>query len=104
VDRAFVVAPAPGAHAEWGYVALSRAREAVHLFLVEASDADPLGELAVSLRTQAARPPAVIELQALPERRPGRAQGPGPSPPHAGAVEPEHHHRPALTRALIPGR
>ena len=101
VDRAFVVAPAPGAHAEWGYVALSRAREAVHLFVDEASDADPLGELAISLRTHAARPPAVIELQALPERSPGRAQGPGPPPPRTGAVERAHHHKTALTRALI---
>ena len=68
VARAFVVAPGPGAHAEWGYVALSRAREEVRLFLGEDPDGDPLAELAVSLRTRAARPPALVQAHAPPER------------------------------------
>jgi conjugative relaxase-like TrwC/TraI family protein len=101
VDRAFVLAPGPGAHAEWGYVALSRARDAVHLFLDDGPDADAVAELAISLRTRAARPPAVIELCALRERTPERAPGPDTSSPHGDARERAYHHKAALTRALI---
>ncbi len=104
VARAFVVAPEPGAHAEWGYVALSRAREAVHLFVGDEPDSDPLVELAQSLRTAAARPPAITQAAEAPSpnlrvtRRPGPA-GRGPDVP-----ERPSHHKTALTRDIALGR
>ncbi len=70
VDRAFVVAPGDGAHAEWSYVALSRAREAVHLFVTTTPETDVLDAVAHALRTPAARPLALTELGASPEQTP----------------------------------
>jgi ATP-dependent exoDNAse (exonuclease V) alpha subunit len=70
VDRAFVVAPGDGAHAEWSYVALSRAREAVHLFVATTPETDVLDAVAHALRTPAARPLALTELGASPEQIP----------------------------------
>ncbi len=67
VDRAFVLAPASGAHQEWGYVALSRARLQTRIYAVE-RDLDPddhlptlltgdgLERVARSLAEQAAKP------------------------------------------------
>ena len=90
VARAFVVAPGPGAHAEWGYVALSRAREAVHLFLGVDPDGDPLAELAMSLRTRAARPPALVQAGA--SRGVTRAAEPRDDPPGRRRFPPRHAH------------
>jgi conjugative relaxase-like TrwC/TraI family protein len=104
VARAFVVAPEPGAHAEWGYVALSRAREAVHLFVVADPDADPLAELAVSLRSRAARPPARVQAQRVPERAVGEPPPPERTVRDPGAHEGARDHKPALTRQIVLGR
>lgn len=104
VTRAFVVAPEPGAHAEWGYVALSRAREAVHLFVVADRDADPLAELAVSLRTSAARPPALVQARCAPERAVGGLPSPDRTMRDAGAHERARDHKTALTRQIVLGR
>ena len=103
VARSFVVAPGPGAHAEWGYVALSRAREAVHLFVGEDPGGDPLADLATSLRTRAARPPALVQAAAHARaiEAPGHDEPPG-HPPTFGERAP--HHKPALTRAIALGR
>ncbi len=104
VARAFVVAPGPGAHAEWGYVALSRARDGVRLFLGEDPDGDPLAELAVSLRTRAARPPALVQAHTPPEPvvRVVPADGPPGDRPVARECPP--HHKRVLTRTPTLGR
>ena len=102
--RAFVVAPGSGAHAEWGYVALSRARDGVCLFLGEDPDGDPLAELAISLRTRAARPPALVQAQAPPERVIRVVPEDGPAGDRTVARESAQHHKRVLTRTPTLGR
>jgi len=103
VARAYVVAPGPGAHAEWGYVALSRARDQVRLFLRDDPDGDSLAELADSLRTRAARPLAIVQAHAPPERvlRVAPSHRPFHDRPDNESAQ---HHKPALTREFTLGR
>ncbi len=95
-DRVFVVMPPPGRRAEWGYVALSRARTATHLFV---ADDDPgLDTLAHSLAARAARVPATLELAERRREPPVRDTGDGPDP------APPAHHKATLTRGPVLGR
>jgi conjugative relaxase-like TrwC/TraI family protein len=94
-EQVFVVAPPRGRHAEWGYVALSRARIATHLFV----GGDPtLDGLARSLGARAAQVPATVELAARRRDPPARKAPDGPEPP-----DPTHH-KEALTRGPVLGR
>ena len=67
VERAFVLGPEHGEQREWGYVALSRARRATHIYVTDAAieiedhapaldRPDSLNRLARALATPAARP------------------------------------------------
>ncbi len=92
-ERAFVVAPPPGRHAEWGYVALSRARAATHLFIE--GDDPGLAALAQRLGARAARAPATIQRAARHREPPALDAGGARDP------EPPAHHKAALTRGPV---
>jgi conjugative relaxase-like TrwC/TraI family protein len=81
VEHAFVLGPPSGRHAEWGYVALSRARQRTQLFVEASGAGDPIAELAVSLGRPVARPPAIIELGDLAVPGPERGGPDGQEPP-----------------------
>jgi len=104
VDRSFVVAPGDGAHAEWGYVALSRARAGVHLFVGDTPDEHPIDALARSLRTSVAWPCALAEI-ALSRQQAAHAL-PDPPPPQLARGGPDRtpHHKATLTRDRELGR
>lgn len=97
VAHAFVLAPPPGSHAEWSYVAMSRARESVRLFVPDGPEAAEPRELAARLARRAARPPAIVELAGGRDRADDRDP-----PPPDGSVA--HNHKRGLTRALSRGR
>ena len=105
VDRAFVVAPGDGRHAEWGYVALSRARDAVHLFIAQTPENDGVDDVARGLRWSATRPLALTQVAASREQTPQIADDP-PAPPHVGrqGPQPTRHHKATLTRGPELGR
>jgi len=94
VERAFVLGPPPGRHAEWGYVALSRARSATHLYIAATDADDPVTDLVASLSRPVARPPAVVELGGAP---PHRARETPDPPDHPGT----HRHKATLTRGPL---